>query len=66
MDYFMHEKTRLENDVKQLQDNIRFRNVSTVDFLELIIAKERLSYFNEISAHIRGFINPNNNKNMKG
>lgn len=55
-EYLLHERSRLENDVKQLQDAVRYRNIDTVDCLELIIAKVRLSCLLEISANIRALL----------
>ena len=45
--YVLNQRENLENDIEQLQSNIRFRRVSQVDCLELIIAKERLNAFND-------------------
>ena len=53
LEYFYKERTRLENDVQQLQDNIRYRRVSTIDCLELIIAQERLAAFIDFSDNVR-------------
>lgn len=56
LEYFYKERTRLENDIKQLQDNIRFRRVSTIDCLELIIAQERLAAFMDFSNNVRALL----------
>lgn len=37
----------LEQNVKQIQQNIRYRKIDTVDCIELICAIERLNAFNE-------------------
>lgn len=50
--YFLCRRTYLEQDVEQLQRNVRWRNVDTIDCLELIIAKERLAMFCEVSKDI--------------
>lgn len=39
--YFYHQSAFLKADIDQLQENIRYRNISDVDCLELIIAKAR-------------------------
>ena len=55
-DYFFSELNRLEGDVKQLQENIKWRRVSTIDCLELIIAMERLSSFLEFSQNVKSIL----------
>lgn len=55
-DYFYNESIHLENDVKQLQENIKWRRVSTIDCLELIIATERLSSFLEFSQNVKAIL----------
>ena len=52
-EYFINERDRLAADVAQLQENIRYRRISSVDCLELIIAQERLSAFTEFSHTVR-------------
>lgn len=37
----------LQDTVRQLQQNVRYRNIDSVDCIELIIAIERLNAFNE-------------------
>lgn len=37
----------MEQDIKQLQQNIRYRKIDTVDCVELICAVERLQNFND-------------------
>lgn len=37
----------LRDNVRQLQANIRYRNIDSVDCIELIIAIERLNAFEE-------------------
>ncbi len=54
--YFYAEQCRLENDIAQLQDRIRYRRISVVDCLELILAAERLSAFVDISAHVKSIL----------
>ena len=45
--YIFNQRDILEKDIEQLQSNLRFRRVSQVDCLELIIAKERLNSFSD-------------------
>ena len=42
----------LENDVKQLQSNVRFRRIDTADCMELLCALVRLETFKEVAEHI--------------
>jgi len=56
LEYFYKERNRLENDIEQLQENLRYRRVSSVDCLELIIAKERLSAFLEYSEQVKAIL----------
>lgn len=50
--YFINLRSRLENEVSQLQSNLRYRRVDTVDCIELSTAIERLNMFREISNSI--------------
>lgn len=52
-EYFINERDRLAADVAQLQENIRYRRISSVDCLELIIAQERLSAFTEFAHTVK-------------
>ena len=51
--YLYNNYIRLENNIKQLQSNIRFRNIDYVDNFELILALKEFETFKEISKHIR-------------
>lgn len=51
--YIYNNRTRLEDEKRQLQSNIRFRNVDSVDCIELMLASERLDTFNEVTTDIR-------------
>ncbi len=55
--YLISERSRLQSDVNQLQCNLRWRNYDSVDCLELIIAKERLSAFIEFSRCVYALLN---------
>lgn len=50
--YVYNNTLQLENEVKTLQSNIRFRRIDSVDIYELLIAQIRLEMFKEISEHI--------------
>ena len=51
-EYIFNRRIHLEHEVQQLQENIRYRSISAVDCLELIIARERLSMFIEVTRDI--------------
>ena len=56
--YLLNRYSFLENEIKQLQDNIRYRkNPDSVDCLELIIALERFQLHKEIMHHIFHIMN---------
>lgn len=60
--YVYNMRSQLEDDIKQLQANIRWRKVSVVDCLELIIAQTRYDDFCEFVHNMNGIINCNSNK----
>lgn len=45
--YVINKRQHLENEVKQLQANVRYREIDAVDCMELMLAKEKLHNFNE-------------------
>lgn len=49
--YLINMRDSLENDVRQLQQNLRYRNIDAVDCLELSLALERLNSFIDYSNH---------------
>ena len=56
--YLYNQSVYLKQDIDQLQENIRYRNISDVDCLELIIAKARYDMFMQVYtdiAHIFDF-----------
>ncbi len=55
-EYFYSEYNRLEADIKQLQENIKWRRVSTIDCLELIIAMERFSAFCDFKSNVNAIL----------
>lgn len=50
--YLINRRSYLSDDVHTLQQNLRYRDFSSVDCLELIIALERLHLFEEVSHDI--------------
>lgn len=51
-DYIYNRRVYLERDLQQLQENLRYRSISSVDCLELIIAQERLAMFVEVTRDV--------------
>lgn len=50
---YVHNNTvRLEDEVKQLQANLRFRKIDVVDCFELACAMQQLQTFTEVTNHI--------------
>ena len=57
--YFYNNLCRMENEVKQLQFNIRFRKIDSSDCLELLIATVQLDTFRETTRHIISLLDIN-------
>lgn len=51
-EYIYNRRIFLEHDIHQLQENLRYRSISSVDCLELIIAQERLAMFIEVTRDV--------------
>lgn len=51
--YFYSNRVRMEQEVNQLQNNLRFRRYDVADCMELICAKQQLDTFIEVTNHIR-------------
>lgn len=49
MEYINNKRDDLEEDVRKLQQRLRYRDVDAVDCLELSLALERLSAFNDFA-----------------
>lgn len=49
MTYIVNMRDKLEEDVRYLQQRVRYRDIDSVDCLELSLALERLNAFNEFS-----------------
>lgn len=50
--YIYNNRCRLENNVRQLQLNIRYRRIDSVDTVELLYALQELENFNQITNDI--------------
>lgn len=51
-EYIYNRRVFLEHEFQQLQENLRYRSISSVDCLELIIAQERLAMFIEVTRDV--------------
>lgn len=50
--YIYNNQQLLENEVMQLQSNLRYRRIDSADCFELMTALVRLETFKEVSQHI--------------
>ena len=50
--YILNNLTAMEQEVQQLQQNLRYRRIDTVDCHELSLAIERLNTFRKVSNDI--------------
>ena len=57
LSYLLNNEMRLEDEVKQLQQNVRFRKIYDMDMIELLIATVRRDTFLEVSKNIRDLLN---------
>lgn len=51
--YIYNNYVRLESNIHQLQNNIRFRHVDVADCMEYICALQEFETFKEVTKHIR-------------
>lgn len=51
--YILNNRVRLENDVTNAQNNIRFRKIDIVDCIELIHVQVQLETFKRVTKDIR-------------
>ncbi len=51
--YIYNNYCRLEDHVKVLQSNIRFRRIDPIDCTELMLAVQEFETFKEVTKHIR-------------
>lgn len=53
MAYIYNNQVRLEDNVRQLQANVRFRRIDLTDCFELLVAQTELETFKEVTNQIR-------------
>lgn len=57
MQYILNQRTCLERELKQYVQNIRYREFDVVDCLELILLKEKLAMFNQVTKDVFMILN---------
>lgn len=57
MAYIYNNRLRLEDNVRQLQSNVRFRRIDMADCFELLVAQTELETFKEVTDNIRMLLN---------
>lgn len=50
--YVFNRRAQLEEDIHELQNNVRWRLIDYIDLLELLIALVKLDTFNEITGSL--------------
>lgn len=55
--YIYNNRYNLEDELKQLQTNLRYRSIDVVDCSELICAMERYNTFMQVSKDIMSLLN---------
>ena len=50
--YIYNNRIRLENELNQIQNNVRFRKIDIADCVEYICAKQQYDTFMEVTKHI--------------
>lgn len=57
MSYIYNNRKRLEDNVRQLQANVRYRRIDLPDCVELLIAQQELETFLGVTNQIRAILN---------
>lgn len=52
MQYIMNNQQRLEEELRELQNNLRYRKVDVNDCVELMLCKERFETFTRVTKDI--------------
>lgn len=55
--YIYNNRVRLKNDIRQMQTNLRYREIDVVDCIELALAVERYNTFKETTNQIKSLLN---------
>ncbi len=54
--YLNNTRDRMEEDIRTLRQQLRYRNVDVVDCLELLLALERFNTFQEFSRNAKAIL----------
>ncbi len=54
--YLNNTRDRMEEDIRTLRQQLRYRNVDVVDCLELLLALERFNAFQEFSRNAKAIL----------
>lgn len=54
--YFYNNRCRLEEEIQQLQSNVRFRRIDISDCVELACSLQRLETFKEVSQDVMSIL----------
>lgn len=60
-EYFFNEEIRMEEEIRQLQHNVRFRRIDDIDCHELMVATLRLENFREFRHNVLLLLNMEDN-----
>ena len=60
-EYFFNEEIRMEEEIRQLQHNVRFRKIDDIDCHELLVATLRLQDFREFTHNVLLLLNMEDN-----
>ena len=65
LQYIVNNRQELEQELRELQQNVRYRKVSVNDCLELALCRERLSMFNQVTRDIVSLLKLGNYKDFE-
>lgn len=63
--YIMNRQLAIEDELRELQQRMRFRNASINDSIEYILIKQRLETFIEVTSDIVTLLKLNNYKDFE-
>lgn len=54
--YIYNNRVRLKNEIREMQTNLRYREIDVIDCLELALAVERYNTFKETTNQIKSLL----------
>ena len=57
MSYIIHTEYRLDDEIRELQQRIRFRKIGTEDVIELLLTQQRKDDFTEFALTVLRLLN---------